>query len=657
MKRIVFCITVLCVVGINLFSRIPEIGAQVFIEPGQSPEQVERWFQLLAEKKMTVCRIRMFESHMQTADGWDFALYDHAFAMAEKYGIKIMATIFPADESVGGFKFPFTHEHQKRIEEFIRVLVRHFKDYKALDTWVLINEPGSGWSLWNEFASEKYTEWLTKQHNVAAHNYLKADYSKELFWRDYTTWYLRWLADIVRSIDTVNKTHVNNHMLFVLLKEYDFPSWMPFLSTLGASIHASWHLGYFKYEEYNMAIAAHCDIIRDAAYPKPFWVTELQGGPNTFSGFHPLTPTKEDIAQWLWTCIGSGAERTIFWTLNARASKHEAGEWAMVDFQNNPTLRLDKAGEIAEIINREAAVFEQAKPVQPRVTLLYSPHSMITFANKIMSSNFENQSPSRSEGVHMKSLLAYYKVLTQMGIACGMQQLDQFDWENKKDHTVILANMISIPSGYAQKMEIFVKNGNTLLISGMTGLFDEYQHNVFMSIEPYRNLLGGGIREWQFIREPFSIFINKINLPVLNMRGVIYNEKADIIARNGDDILAIQNHVGTGRVIWIPSHIDMGAWCMDETGLTQFLRMYLSDVITASPLYLQGDIKNITVRTMQYKDGYISVFVNAEAKKKAMKILGSFSGKKYRIIYSDGNGSIKGDKLCLSARQTLVIVW
>ena len=43
----------------------PVIGAQVFIEPGQTPEQIEPWFKVLADNHFSVCRIRMFEAYMK----------------------------------------------------------------------------------------------------------------------------------------------------------------------------------------------------------------------------------------------------------------------------------------------------------------------------------------------------------------------------------------------------------------------------------------------------------------------------------------------------------------------------------------------------------------------------------------------------------------
>lgn len=54
---------------------IPMIGAEVFIEPGQTNEQIDTWFRRLKEAGMTVTRIRMFESYMHKPNGtWDYSL-------------------------------------------------------------------------------------------------------------------------------------------------------------------------------------------------------------------------------------------------------------------------------------------------------------------------------------------------------------------------------------------------------------------------------------------------------------------------------------------------------------------------------------------------------------------------------------------------------
>ena len=96
----------------------PFIGAQIFIEPGQSESQLDNCFNLMKKSKMEVCRIRMFELYMKDQEGkWDFSLFDRAFHLAEKYGIKVYATLFPktdfSDKGASG-KCSFIKESQKQ---------------------------------------------------------------------------------------------------------------------------------------------------------------------------------------------------------------------------------------------------------------------------------------------------------------------------------------------------------------------------------------------------------------------------------------------------------------------------------------------------------------------------------------------------------------
>jgi beta-galactosidase len=147
------CLFVFCVFY-NLNVRTENnvhIGAQVYIEPGQTEDEIAHYFKVLKAHNMSVCRIRMDESHLRQAGGsYDFSLYDLAFKEAEKNDIQIFATLFPANilsdansaGGVGGFKFPTSEEHLKSISRYIAAVVKHFKFHPALKAWVLQNEPG-----------------------------------------------------------------------------------------------------------------------------------------------------------------------------------------------------------------------------------------------------------------------------------------------------------------------------------------------------------------------------------------------------------------------------------------------------------------------------------------------------------------------------------
>lgn len=647
---------------IQLKEQAPIIGAQVFIEPGQNKADVEKWFKLLKDHNMPLCRIRLFEDHINLGDGkWDFSRYDYAFDMAQKHGVKILVTLFPSDNSVGGFKFPKNLEHRNSIEEYIRQTVRHFKDHPAFDTWVLQNEPGDYSYTKNEYSLPRFEKWTAQQIKSSENDYMKGSLDLELFWRDYTTEYLGWIAKIIREEDQNGLTHVNNHDLFETLLQYDFSQWMPFLSTLGASIHASWHLKYFERQQYTMAIAANCDIISSAAEPKPFWVTELQGGTNIFSGQNPLCPSEDDIAQWLWTCIGSGAKRIIFWSLNARASVEEAGEWGMVTFQNEPTDRLTMSGNLAKILLEENDFFEKAKPVKSDINLIYSPESMVVFESKVLSSLLDENISGRRKGAHIKSMLSYYETLLELGITCNVKQMDHFDWELKTDkpRIAILANILSIPTKLKDKLYTFVENGNKLIVTGLSGFFDENLHNVYMSTDPYRKLFGATLKEFKYVRDAFEIELTepKLQLPAQMIKGLIKTDNAKVIGTSNSDIIAVRNQYGKGEVVWIPSLIGLGSWQKDNTSLATFLKEETKDMVGELPFSFSTHTKNVLLKSMKSGNDYLTILVNMKDENISVGLEKNVF-KKAKVIFGGKlieNVDIKNIRL--APQETVVLLW
>ncbi len=659
----ILLVVLLIPITIQLKAQAPIIGAQVFIEAGQSKQDVETWFKLLADHDMPVCRIRIFEDQIhQGNDKWDFSRYDYAFDMAQKYGIKVMATLYPSESKVGSFKFPKNPEHQKSIEEYVRKVVGHFKNYPALDTWVLQNEPGVKDYTKDSFSSLKYKEWKAIQKKYENKNGCRKNYPEfEMFWRDYTTNYLSWLAKIVREEDTIHLTHVNNHLLFSNLPQYDFSQWMPFLSTLGASIHPSWHFRYFQRQQYTMAIAADCDIIRNAAEPKPFWVTELQGGTNIFSGFNPLCPSKEDIAQWLWTCIGSGAKRIIFWTLNPRCCGAEAGEWGMLTYQNKPTDRLTMAGNISKILLAEKDFFKIAKPVKSNINLIYSPESMILYADKLISSKFNGNVPGRRKGAHIKSIISYYQTLTELGIPSNIVQMDHFDWGLKTDkpRIAILANMLSIPAKYKEKLYAFVKNGNKLIVTGLSGFYNENMENVYTSTDPFRKLFGATLMEFKYVGDSFALKLTdpQVQLPAHMVKGIIKTDKAKVIGTLDGDIIAVRNKYGKGEVVWIPSLIGLGSWQKNNDSFAAFLKEESKGFTQQLPFKLLNHTKQVMLKTMEAKGSYLTILVNMRDENVSIA-LDKKVKKKARIIFG-GKLINKVDvrNIRLAPQETVVILW
>ncbi|KPK88206.1 MAG: hypothetical protein AMS27_00165 [Bacteroides sp. SM23_62_1] len=634
---------------------IPAIGAQVWLEPLQSVEEINTWFKILSDHHMSCARLFIMWNYIEMKKGrWDFTLYDMAFEAALQYDLKIQATLTanhgPAHQDKNfwyhnqGGTILTRREQLPKAEIYIQKTVEHYKSHPALDNWWLQNEPGQP-ATHDELAMEQFRIWLKDKYlnidslnqawisnfssfnNIDYHpswDGLSGFYSPQpyhdwnIFWRDHLTWYMRWIAEQIGKYDTVHPIHVNPHAVFDILPKYDLPAWRGFLNSLGASIHPSWHFRIFERDQYALGVSAVCQIIKGAIEPKPFWISELQGGNNIFSSLHPLYPDPEDIAQWVWTGIGSGADKIIFWCLNARRMGDEAGEWSMLDYQGNPSERLIEAGRIASVMNENKDFFGGARPVSSSVTIILSPETMLV---ENRQDHFKDI-PGRTSNAHILSALAYYETLTELGMSPQIKQANDFNWSGKrsKKQVVILPNMTCIPSQLVHELETFVSNGNKLIISGLTGYFDESENNVIQTGFPLQNLFGGIIKEIKLIREIFPYQLNGLNhsIPVHMWETEILPTTGRIEGKSGDKVIALRNQFGEGEVLWIPAMIGLGAWLDDNKSLAELL-------INEGLLYLDkfsfGDhYPGILMKVMENGNDYLFVIVNGTENSKDIMI-------------------------------------
>jgi len=641
-----------------------EIGAQVFIEPGQSTADIDNWFRLLHDNNMTICRIRMFESYMHQPDGnWDFSMFDKAFVAAEKYNIKVYGTLFPNTEktNIGGFKFPSSDSQFADIAVYIKQVTEHFTKFKSLYGWVLENEPGLGSKIPNtEFTAAKYEEWkkLHPSKNLTTDGFpVLVDFSEQQFLVDYTTWYLNWLASEVRKYDTKSQLHVNGHQIFKLCAEYNFPEWRKFLSSMGGSAHASWHFGYFTRQQYALAMAADCEMVRSGAGNIPWFMTELQGGNNTYSGLVPMCPTPEEISQWLWLVIGTEGKGAIFWTLNPRSSGIEAGEWGLLNYQDAPSARFTAAAGIAGIINREQALFSDMKEISSSISILYTRESL--WAEKELIEGLPSELAGRKEGGIMKSVVAYFEAISNMGLNAGISAFDEFDFTKNDYHgkVIILANQISIPEADYKKLEHFVACGGKLIVDGLSFYYTEDMQCAFIPQFKLAELLGGTISEFICSENLFKLKIGNSYLPAHLWQGLIENKSSEVLGISQGKATAIRNHYKEGEVLWIPSPIGLGSFVSgDGSGITRLMADELKEQEANFPIRFASPQTSIIMKTLQSGSSYITIIVNKSDEKRDI-LLQTNKSLSSKILYANKAGMVKGKTVYISPEETIVVQW
>lgn len=640
---------------------VPMIGAELFIEPGQTTQQIDTWVRLLKESGMTITRIRLFESYMHKMDGtWDFSLYDLAYRAAEKYGIRIYGNPFPATPftDVGGLKYPRDNQHLQSIAECIRNMVTHFRQFKSCYGWVPINEPGIDKLSPESYSQKKFTDWKNL-YPVAGYTFSgfeHFDFAEERFLLDYNTWFLQWLTDEIHKYDPGAPVHVNGKGIFVHLPLYKFPDWRKFLTSLGGSAHPSWHYGYFTRSKYTLAMSANSEILRSGAGDIPWFMTEVQGGINTYSGKTPLEPTPEEITQWLWTILSTEGKGTLFWCLNPRASGIEAGEWALLNFRDQPSQRMKAASSVIKVINDNPQLFAHAKVVESGINILYIHESM--WVEKKLQPN-DTTYEGRNIGGVLKSALGYFEALSEMGVQANLKEIGEFDF-TKNDYSgtaIILAHQIAIPSRYWEKLQHFVSKGGKLIVDGLTGYYDE--NAVCMMKTGLASLFGGYISQYQLVDNLFNVSLNQPNLslPAHLWRGNIALTTGKSIATVNNQTIAAVNNYGKGKVVWIPSLLGLGSRIKsDYTSLTTLLNYHLHPIVDSTAFRFSNHQPDMLMKTMKSADKYLTLIINKSKQKRTVS-LHVKAGLHSTMLFADKQGSIRNNVVTISPEETMVALW
>lgn len=160
MKRLGFnskpllCLLMLCArpFGAARAQESIDIGAEVWIEPGQTPEQIDGWFSLAANNGMRSVRLFLMWNYIEKQPGeFDFSLYDTAFAAANRHKVRIEATLcaihgpaWLSEKFRGRPQFNELFDSEQvlvRAAEYIRQTVTRYRDDQALESWWVLNEP------------------------------------------------------------------------------------------------------------------------------------------------------------------------------------------------------------------------------------------------------------------------------------------------------------------------------------------------------------------------------------------------------------------------------------------------------------------------------------------------------------------------------------
>lgn len=682
----------------GMAQQMPQLGAEIFIEPGQTAEEVDNWVKTLSDADMPVARVFMMWNYIETKPGvWDFKLYDALFKAAEKYGVKITVTLVPNQPPFfwGKSFFYYTHNmgmyrdaiFRERSVEYIKKVVERYKNSTALDSWWLYNEPngyprisGSGdYNNW-PLGIDEFRNWLKSKYvtidslNTAWQSYFSSfqdiNYDKRwiegnwIWQTPYYDWFnfnkefiiqqILWLKKEVKEYDTTHLFTTNPPGVFNSLAHFDLPGMKKAVNILGASLHPSWFFSWVPRDQYGLAVSWMNSILYGVADGNPYWVSELQGGSNWHSEF-PMDPTPNDIAQWVWTSLGSGANRIIFWLLNPRMQGNESTEWSLLDFQQNPSERMKMAIKIAEILKNNEGDFLNSRPYSTPISIIISPKTLLMQERKF------GDATSKIAAVrplsHQKAAMACYNALLEQGIPAQVQLIDNFNWQSdERGQVVILPDIMTLTKGEINGIKAFIKNGNKVIVTGLTGLYDEDEKSWIVNRDfPLQRALGGTIKDILSDSIKFQIKLNNDSLFSQLIYTEITPEGGRVIGRYNGKTISLTNNFGNGQTIWVPSLIGVGAWVYGDKPLSRWLKDEITPVLHEVPFRFASYSKDCYMQILQNKNGYLTIIINGSKELKNINLL-STTGKKAKVLFGSGWNESKHE-LRMSPNSTVVISW
>ncbi len=520
------------------------IGSELFLNDGDTPEQIGKWVRQMKESRLQAIRLFVIWEQVEPKENqWDFTKYDAVFSESERCGMKVIPTFMSVNPpkwmkkyGLYGFQGDLDNpEYHRYSSRYIETVTRRYFTSPALHSWILWNEPTrqiqiapSSIREFQIYLGEKYgdgsqkaagiLEELEQQDETSAGDVCAGKslrFSHE--WALFSVWnmkkQLQAIRDTIKAIDPLHPVHVNPHMTgYNHMMEGQSP-WMEGEVTdfMGCSVHPVWHSTRFPRDRIHQSVAFFCDLIKSCtkAPNQYYWVTEMQGGPTIISGQYPSSPSKSDIKRWMWEAVGAGSKGIIFWCFNTRDEGLEAGEWGLLNQLDQPSKRLRQVSEISGILQEHKELFSSAIPQRPDVYVLYSETSM----NVAWALGDAGWSPVRGDDIEdprnknmvLDALAGCYLLCSDLGL--HVQFIDQKKIQEEELETqipLLIPNVFASSNGVWEAAARYLEKGGFVITDGMTGLKDP-DGSINRKMKPKLDAMFGAVEEIEGYPDEFVL--------------------------------------------------------------------------------------------------------------------------------------------------------
>ncbi len=564
------------------------LGAEYFRNRTDTQETVRHHFQMMHKYGLTIARIFIIWDDIERErDQWDLHRYDWIYDAAQESNIKIAATLC-AEDPPGWMKLtPFYHHRmnlndpklRERSAIYIEKVVGRYRSHPAQGPWLLMNEPGLEVN-YERTTMEAFGKWLQQRYGTVdrlnlhwfqpLQNFSDVQLDPEQWtshWDDYYSFidwkefniddlcdFLRWIKQQIWALDTMHPTHVNPPSLLRNLAAGGSDPWKEAATVdfLGGSIHPAWNFSEYARSDFGLPFAYCLDMIRSASGERPWWLTELQGGPTIYTGGRAMNPTKSEVTRWIWDSFGAGSRAVVFWMWNPRVMGNEGGEWGLVNMEGEPSPRLQAVKEVADALKRLPEL-AQAKAVAPRVGILYNPETLL-----LIEMDGRAQATARREQEPLWSLQGTYTALHRTHIPVDFVHLQELKSGAAQRYSVLyLPYSYALDDQAVEALRKYVQAGGTLWADGLPAWKNEYGEVRPRIPGAMGDVFGADASEVDPVEKPYSVTAANEQagelwrLP-LEMKG------AQVLIRDREGKpFAIRHQFGKGQAIYFATALTL----------------------------------------------------------------------------------------------------
>lgn len=360
-----------------------------------------------------------------------------------------------------------------------------YKDYKGLAAWHVANEYGT--YCYCENCQRKFREWLKKRYHTVS----------ELNER----WYTAFWGRTVYSFDEIMlPTELNDDYRFSPAIALDYKRFMtdstmecfqneadilrrytpdiPIFSNISGHIenldqfkmtermdYAGWDNYPSPHEAYSMP-AMKLDLMRGLKNGRPFLITEQAPNQQNWQPYNKLKRPGE-MRTLAYQGLGHGGDSCMFFQMRQSAAGQEKFHSAVISHADREDTRtFCEVSKLGEELDRISGAF-LGGCIRSEVGFLFDWDNW--WALELASGPTKDMD-------YLKQVHTYYQAFCRKNISVDFLHPDR----DFRGYKVLVAPLLyMVEKETARRLEIFVKNGGTLIATYMTGVADRNDRCIF----------------------------------------------------------------------------------------------------------------------------------------------------------------------------------